>query len=180
MSDAHATAVRTILKSQYHASLAMLREPVDRCSEFLWTDDAPENAYWQVAYHTTFFAHLYMQPSEAAFQPWADHVTACQYPDGIAGPDDPDSKLPLVPPPYTRAQVLAYIAFVDGRVDETVDGLDVFSAESGFSWYKVPKLEHQVINLRHIQHGAAQLADRLRAATNEGIQWVGARRPKTV
>jgi hypothetical protein len=38
------------------------------------------------------------------------------------------------------------------------------------------KLEHQFINIRHIQHHAAQLADRLRVAKNVGVAWVGMRR----
>ena len=63
-------------------------------------------------------------------------------------------------------------------VDTAVDALDLWSPDCGFWWYKVSKLEHQVINIRHLQHGAAQLADRLRAASNVGIDWVGARRPK--
>jgi len=35
------------------------------------------------------------------------------------------------------------------------------------------KLEHQFVNIRHIQHHGAQLADRLRSAANIGIRWVG-------
>jgi hypothetical protein len=57
---------------------------------------------------------------------------------------------------------------VDGRVDK----LDLESPQSGFSWYQMSKLEHQFVNLRHIQHHAAQLADRLRSAADIGIKWV--------
>jgi hypothetical protein len=32
-----------------------------------------------------------------------------------------------------------------------------------------------VVNLRHIQHGAAQLADRVRATADVGVQWAGSR-----
>jgi hypothetical protein len=59
-------------------------------------------------------------------------------------------------------------------VDDAIDALDLHSPESGFSWYRVSKLEHQIVNIRHIQHGAAQLADRLRSAAGVGIDWVGA------
>ena len=61
-------------------------------------------------------------------------------------------------------------------VDDAVAALDLHAPESGFSWYKVSKLEHQIINVRHIQHHTAQLADRLRSAADIGISWVGARR----
>ena len=175
----HTQALRTILKSQYHASLAMLRETLERCPDELWFDEEPESAYWQIAYHVLFFAHLYIQPNEAAFRPFEHHQFDNQYPDAIPGPPDPKSTLPLIPRPYSKAQVLAYCDFCDAMVDDAVDALDLHSLESGFSWYKIPKLEHQIVNIRHIEHHMAQLADRLRAATGIGIKWVGARRETT-
>jgi len=53
--------------------------------------------------------------------------------------------------------------------------MDVLAPESGFSWYKVSKLEHQIVNVRHVEHGAAQIADRVRAVTGNGIDWVGSK-----
>jgi hypothetical protein len=168
-------ALRTTLKSQYHAALAMLRQAVELCPDEAWASNEHVNSVWQIAYHTLFFAHLYMQPNEDTFRPWEHHQSEAQYPDGIAGPADPDSSLPLLPSPYTKAQVLAYWRVCDQMVDETINGLDLVSPQSGFSWYKVSKLEHQMVNVRHIQHGAAQIADRVRSATGNGIDWVGAR-----
>lgn len=168
-------ALRATLKSQYHAALAMLRQAIDRCPESAWSGSEHVNAVWQIAYHTLFFTHLYLQPNEAAFRPWERHRSEVQYPDGIAGPPDPDSTLPLLPDPYTKAEVLAYWSVCDRMVDDAVDALDIRSTESGFSWYPVCKLEHQIINIRHIQHGAAQIADRLRSAADVGVDWVGAR-----
>jgi len=169
-------ALRAILKSQYHAALAMLRDGIERCPDDLWTSPAHRNAPWQVAYHTLFFTHLYAQVDEAAFRPWEGHVRDVQHADGIAGPPDPTSKLPLLPDPYTRDQVLAYWRFCDEMIDDAVDAMDLTAEESGFHWYKVSKLEHQLINIRHLQHGAAQVADRVRGAVDEGVRWVGARR----
>jgi hypothetical protein len=166
------------LKSQYHAELAMLRDAVERCPESLWYDGTPANAFWQIAYHTLFFAHLYMQPDEAAFVPWKGHQRHNQNPDGIAGPPDPSSSLPLIPQPYARAHVLEYCSYCDSMVDGWVDTLDLASPHSGFSWYRVPKLEHQLVNIRHIQHHTAQLADRLRAALGIGVRWVGSGRAR--
>lgn len=168
-------SLRSILKAQYHASLEMLKEAIERCPDELWLDSRPANAFWQIAYHTLFFTHLYMGPDEAAFVPWHGHQADVQHPDGIAGPADPESALPLVPEPYSKEQVLEYWKICDDMVEEVVDTLDLYGAESGFWWYKVPKLEHQIINIRHIQHGAAQLADRVRAAADVGINWAGSR-----
>jgi hypothetical protein len=165
--------LRAVLKSQYHASLAMLRQTVEKCPDDLWYSKDQINAFWQTAYHTLFFTHLYLQPNEAAFKRWKHHQSNVQHEDGQTGPSDPNSTLPLIPEPYTREQVLQYWAFCDGMVDAAVDALDLQSPESGFYWYKVSKLEHQIINIRHIQIGAAQLAARLRAKLNIGVEWVG-------
>lgn len=177
MSQTETTEIlRTVLKSQYHASLAMLRQALEKCPEDLWYSTEQVNAFWQTAYHTLFFAHLYLQPNLAAFRPWKNHQRNAQYQDGIARPPDPNSTLPLIPDPYTQEQVLEYWRECDAMVDSAVDAFDPLSAESGFSWYKVTKLEHQIVNIRHIQLGAAQLAARLRATLNVGVDWVGAGR----
>ncbi|HET9216823.1 MAG TPA: DinB family protein [Terriglobia bacterium] len=165
--------IRSVLKSQYHAALAMLRQALERCPRELWYSKDQVNAFWQTAYHTLYFTHLYLQTDELAFKPWTHHQSAVQYEDCVAGPPDPNSNLPLLPEPYTQEQVLEYWAFCDAMVDSAVDALDPFSPESGFHWYKVNKLEHQIINIRHIQIGAAQLAARLRAQLNIGLEWVG-------
>ncbi len=172
LNDPEAVAtLRTALKRQYRATLAMLRDAVERCPDALWADPAPTNVFWQIAYHSLYFTHLYLQPDEAAFRPWAGHQADVQYDDGIAGPADPTSPFPLLPPAYTKVQVLAYTDHVDVCVDG-VDALDLGAATSGFSWYRMGKLEHQLVNLRHLQHHAGQLADRVRAATGAGVRWV--------
>lgn len=168
--------VRDALKSQYRSGLAMLREAVDLCPDDLWLATEHTNAYWQVAYHALYFTHLYLQPTSADFRPWPGHQGRVQHEDGIGGPPDPASHLPLIPDPYSRDQVLAYLAHVAVEVEQVVDTLDLASHESGFSWYTVSKLEHQLINVRHLHHHVAQLADRLRSATGNGVRWVGARR----
>ena len=172
-----AEVLRRVLKSQYHAALAMLHESLERCPDDVWIRTDHVNAFWQVAYHTLFFAHLYLQPNEAAFKPWEHHQSQVQHEDGLAGTHDPTSTLPLIPQPYSRAEVLAYWNVCDGLVDDAVDSLNLNDSSSGFSWYKVSKLEHQIISIRHIQHHTAQLADRLRSAADVGIKWVGHRTP---
>ncbi|HEY1911852.1 MAG TPA: DinB family protein [Vicinamibacterales bacterium] len=159
MSDTH-PMLRSVLKSQYHASLAMLRDAIERCPPEEWLSAGHKNAFWQLSYHTLFFAHLYLQRDEAAFSLWEQH----------RGPDDG-----VEGEPYTQAQVLEYWEFCDRMVDDAVDALDLERIESGFSWYRMSKLEHQFVNIRHIQHHGAQLIDRVRAAADVGIPWVAAR-----
>jgi len=169
--------IRSLIKSQYHASLAMLRDTVERCSQDLWVASNYSNAFWQIAYHAVFFGHLYLHRDKDSFQPWKEHQSNVQHPHGLLGPSDPKSPLPLIPNPYTREQVLSYWKICDDMVDPAIDRTDLHDPNCGFPWYKnVTKLEHLFISIRHIQHHAGQLADRLRSASNEGTRWVGMRR----
>lgn len=167
------SAVKFALKSQYHASLNMLAEAIEKCPEELLTSSEFKNTFWQLAYHTLFFTHLYLCRSNEDFIPWTKHKKDNQNPDGIAGDPDPDSKLPLIPEPYTKQELLEYLDFCKSIVDDFVDDMDLGSSESGFSWYPISKFEHQLVNLRHLQHGAAQLADRLRLKSDIGVRWSG-------
>ncbi len=160
-------ALRSALKSQYHATLAMLRTAIRRCPEDLWTNsDGHANPFWRIAYHTLFYTHLYLQPNNQVFRPWEYHQRGIQHMDRPMGTWRP----------YTQAEVLAYWHTCDSMVDDAVDALDLNDPQSGFRWFKAPKLEHQIDNIRHIQYHQAQLADRLRVATGAGVGWADARR----
>ena len=72
-----------------------------------------------------------------------------------------------------RNPVLEYWQVCDEMVDAAVDRLDLDARECGFPWYRLPKLDHQINNIRHIQHHAALFAGRLRLAAGTDIPWVG-------
>lgn len=164
--------LRALLLGQYRAGYAMLKEAVGRFPADAWWGDGHDNAPWQIAYHVLYYTHLYLQPRLEDFQPWPGHQAEAAYEDGIAGEPVDGSDVPLIPEPYSQEQVLAYLAWCEGRLDGWLDALDLTSAESGFRWYPLSKLEHQVINVRHLHHHMAQLADRLRAAGGGGVRWV--------
>jgi len=159
-------SLQTTLKSQYYASLAMLRHAIDACPAELWTSDRYVNPFWQVAYHTLFYTHLYLQPAEADFVPWERHREGYNF--FATGPDER-----RLLSPYSVEEILSYWTHCRDLVESAVDRLDLTSAESGFYWYQMSKLEHQFVNLRHIQHHTGQLADRLRQEADMGVDWVG-------
>lgn len=162
--------VQAALKSQYHASLAMLKQAVEQCPDDLWAGGNYPIAFWHVAYHTLFFTHLYLHPSLEAFRPWAQHREEYQFFDEVPWPPH---NLPRIGEPYTKQQILEYWKFLNELVDAAVDRLDLDAPECGFPWYKMPKLDHQINNIRHLQHHTALLAGRLRQANGTDVQWVG-------
>jgi hypothetical protein len=171
--------LRSTLKSQYHAALAMLRQAIDRCPDDIWIAVGDSTPFWRVAYHTLYYTDLYLQPDERSFRPWDHHQTRIQHMDDIPGPPELEEFTELAdrPPqtgnPYTKPELLAYWTTCDGMIDAAVDALDVLRADSGFSWKPRSKVELQVENIRHIQHHTAQLIARLRSEANIGVEWVG-------
>lgn len=144
--------LKPALKGQYHAALDMLRWAVEDCPADMWVEGVPPRTFWRLAYHTLFFTHLYLQVRYEDFTPWALHR------DEVEG--DPDRER-IDAKPYSRAEVMAYWEIVDAMVDPQIDRFDLSSPESGIPWYPIPKLDHQILNIRHIQEHTGQLRDRL-------------------
>jgi hypothetical protein len=63
--------------------------------------------------------------------------------------------------PYTKAEILEYWAIVDSAVDSQLDKIDLSAQDCGIPWYSIPKLDHVILNLRHVQEHAGGLRDRL-------------------
>jgi len=160
--------VREVIKSQYHASLEMLKRAVEKCPESLWADPEPKNKFWHIAFHVLFYTYFYLQDSEDSFTPWAKHRPTYQF---LSAEDPPHIK-PEIGEPYRKDEILEYIELCDKQVDEKVASVN-FEAASGFPWLPFSKLELQIDSIRHIQHHAGQLIDRLRTKHNIEIEWVG-------
>lgn len=164
--------LQAALKSQYHAALAMLGEAITRCPDALWDASTKGNPFWHVAYHALFYTDLYLEPGEATYVRWRLHREEYHFMGTVPGPE---RRPPRIDRPYAKDEILAYWRHCDDKVDAAVDRLDLSAPECGFSWYRMSKLEHQLVNVRHIQHHTAQLIDRLRSATGSGVDWVGGR-----
>ena len=165
--------VRSALKSQYHAALKTLRLAIEKCPEAMWNRPADGfAAFWRVAYHTLFYTHFYLQKDQHSFTRWARHQDEAQVTGKIQREGNRDPK-PCQP--YTREDILEYWQLCDGLIDAGVDALDLSAPECGFSWYQMPKLEHQLVSIRHIQHHAAALSTRLRREAGVAVDWVGKR-----
>jgi hypothetical protein len=187
--------VRTALKGQYKAGLAMLRDCIVKCPDDLWAAGMPldphsrapapsshelgeerwrqereARTFWRVAYHCLFFTHLYAMPREEDFVAWEKNQEQAW--NIWIGPDEP---IPPKETTYSQAEVLEYLDWMVQQIDAWVDALDLDSRESGFYWYKdFPKLDHQILNVRHIGTHAGQLSERLMLAGID-TDWVSRR-----
>jgi hypothetical protein len=158
--------VKVALLGQYRAGLAMLRNCIEVCPDDVWRADSHPRTFWRIVYHATFYTHLYLAVDYESFQPWEKH---CWH-----GPvlwDDGKHDAPPVETTYTQAELLEYVAFVEANLDGWLREMDLEAQTSGFSWYAVPKLDHQLVNIRHLGVHIGQLQERL---TDQGIEteWV--------
>lgn len=147
--------IREIFRSQYLAALDMLGQAVEHCPAVVWDDPRDKFKFWSKAYHTLYFAHLYLEEREADFVPWEKH-------------HDPDGGVP-----FTQAEVMEYLSFVKQRVFERTALTDLGSPDSGFDWYPVNRLEMHLVNIRHIQQHAGELYECLGIRENAELRWTG-------
>ncbi len=157
--------IKTALKGQHRSAFAMLCQTIELCPDDLWYDERFTNQYMRSAFHALHFGHLYMMPCEKDFVPW-EHARGTYW---RLGRHEPDAQNP----PYTQAELLQYADHIDTLIDDAIDRCDLDSDDCGFPWYKLSKMEHIMLNIRHIQHHAGQLADRLREQSDIGIGWRG-------
>lgn len=156
--------IRSALKRQYHAALKTLRIAIEKCPEAMWNDPADAEApFWRVAYHTLFFANWYMQQDRSMPMAWPKHQRGMET----------ITSSPCPPAPATREEILEFWDWCDAQVDAGFDKLNLDAAQCGFPWYQMPTLDHQIVNIRHIQHHAASLAMRLRRQAKVEVDWVG-------
>jgi len=161
--------IQQVIQSQYLAALAMLEQAIVKCPQTLRADPDDKNKFWHVAYHALFYTHLYLQDTEEDFTPWEKHHDEYQF----MGPMPwPPHDLPKIGEPYTREDVLAYLAFVREQVQVRVPALDL-EASSGFEWLPFGKLELQFYNIRHLQQHAAEVYERLGARAGIDLDWIG-------
>ena len=158
--------LKRALKGQYHAGLAMLRETIEKCPEELWTAGTFPRNTWRIAFHAIFYTHLYLQTEEGAFKPWAKGRESIRLLW-----DDENGNPPPNEAPYSKEEILEYLDLVDSGVDGWVDALDLRSKDSGFWWYTIPKLDHRLLNVRHLQGHVGQLSE-LVMATGADLDWV--------
>ena len=156
-------STRKALIRQYEASLAMLRDCLEKCPAEHWEGPIAKYPFWCVAYHTLCYADLYLSPRKEAWTPRAIHPRG--YQELL---DEYPSRR------FEKEELLEYADFCHVKVFESIGAETeaTLAGESGFHWYKVPRLEMHFINIRHIQHHTGQLSAFLRRLSVQP-RWFG-------
>jgi integrase len=155
---------KQVLWRQFGAALDMLKDAVEICPDGLWTDESRTPIPWRLVHHTLFWTDLYLHGAIEGFRP----------PEPIALEElDPRGIYPERP--FSREQLLSYLTYIREKCRKTVASVTAQRAEElcRFGWGEVTFFELQIYNLRHVQHGAAQLNLVLRQRINSAGGWVG-------
>lgn len=160
---------KQVIVSQFEAALAMLNQCIAACPSEHWEGKVANGTFRWVAYHTLFFADLYLSPSEEAFQRRDLHQRG-----GDEAGDEAAQGL-------SKDDTLAYVPLVRQKLLETMaaETAESLAGPSGFSWRKFTRAEIHLYNIRHIQHHTGQMSAYLRRIAPEqfpqrSLPWIGA------
>jgi hypothetical protein len=158
-----AATIRRIVWPQFGAAIDMLDNAIAACPDEVWGDRAREPQPWYLAFHTLFWLDLYLTGSIDGFAPPAPFTL-----------DELDPRGLLPPRVYTQKELRTYLAHCRDKCRATIDGLTSERAleRCVFGWGEATFGELLLYNLRHVQHGAAQLNLTLRQTTDSAPRWV--------
>jgi arylsulfatase A-like enzyme len=158
--------------SQLLSSLAMLQEAINNCPDNLWDHQGHENKYWHIVYHTLFFTHLYLSPSENKFKHWENARDEYQFMGPVPWPPH---YTPKIEHSYTKLDLMEYLEKIKGDAPNQITQDDL-NANSGFDWLPFSRLELYLHMIRHVQHHIGQLIERLRDSGVKRNRWIVASR----
>ncbi len=159
--------LRTVLWSQFGASLDMLENAITTCPYSIWET---ESKFWYIAYHTLFYTDYYLSEEPDDFLP-PEPFTLSEF--------DPSGILPERT--YTREELLTYLEHCRQKAHSLITRMDETLAAKRFvnPYRNYSILELLLYNMRHIQHHGGQLHMLIRQGTGtDAPRWVSqARQP---
>jgi hypothetical protein len=159
---------KKVIQSQYSAALEMLEQAIEKCPQRIWVAAEDKTKFWRIVYHALFYTHLYLQDAEKDFQPWEKARAEYQFMGPVPWPPH---NMPKIGEPYSKEDMLAYLAFIRKQVQERVPALDL-EASSGFGWLPFGKLELQFYTIRHLQQHTGELYERLGVRAGIDLDWI--------
>ena len=152
------------LKRQFCGALSTIRRCVEACPEPLYAREAAHPPIWHVAYHTLFYADLYLSEGERAFTAPHFHRENMNFLRGEY--PHPPFKVETPAEPPGPATLIEYAHHVEARTRLRLGGFaeSWFTEPSPFPWLPMSRGEAVFFLLRHTAHHAGGLVVRLREA----------------
>jgi hypothetical protein len=157
------TLWKSTVRGQFGAALDMLENAIRACPDELWNDRSQRPQPWYLAFHTLFWLDLYLSESADGFAPPAPFGLEELDPAGV-----------IPEHPYTKEELLTYLGHGRRKFHARIEALTEESAKRRFVIGRVDLsiAELFLYNMRHIQHGAAQLNLILRREAIDAPRWV--------
>jgi hypothetical protein len=148
---------------QFGAAIDMLENAMDACPYELWSDRTRKPEFWYLVYHTLFFLDLYLSDSVEEFVPQKPFTLSELDPAGV-----------LPERVYSKEEIRTFFDHCRSKCKAAIESLtdERGSRRCGFAWVDCTVAELFLYNMRHVQHGAAQLNLILRQETNSAPEWV--------
>lgn len=141
----------------------MLENAMRGCPDPLWSDASRKPQFWYLVFHTLFWLDLYLSDSLGQFAP-PDPFTLDELEEDGNSPEQA----------YTKAELQRYLDHGRRKCRMLIENLTEERAcqRCGFQWVECTVAELLLYNMRHVQHGAAQLNLLLRQETDSAPHWV--------
>jgi hypothetical protein len=161
--------VRTILVSQFEATLCMLDHCIRLCPPEHWEGKIANCTFRWAAYHTLFWVDLYLSPGD-------ENTFALRDFHERGG----DERLNEPCFGLSKEETLNYVSICRRKLLETLAAETAESLQSPSGLLGRPKTrgELHIYNLRHVQHHVGQLSAYLRRVDptlndSKGPPWIG-------
>ncbi len=161
---------KELVVSQYEAALSTVNACIAGCPEASWNAPVARYPFCQVAFHTLFYADVYLGRGLGSLRDQPFHRdNASSFGDYEQLEDREPVSL------YERPFNKAYMQHCREKVASVIaaETADTLRGPCGFEWRDFTRAELHLYNIRHIQHHAAQLILRLRLDTDVDIPWFG-------
>ena len=155
--------IKEFLWAQFGASIDMLDNAMKACPENLWGDRTQKPEFWYLVYHTLFWLDFYLTDSPDDFIPPKPFTLSELDPKGL-----------LPERVYTKEELLVYLEHGRKKCRQTIENLTDEKANKHYKYGSVEMSFGELLlyNIRHVQHGAAQLNLILRQKIDSAPRWV--------
>ena len=155
--------MKKIIWSQFGASIKMMENAIKACPDELWGDRTQNPEYWYLVYHTLFWLEFYLTDSPDDFTPLTPFTLSELDPEGL-----------LPERVYTRTELLTYLEHGRNKFKNIIEKLtdEIASKQYKYGSVEMSFGELLLYNMRHVQHGTAQLNLILRQKTDSAPGWV--------